>query len=455
MADASLTRRGLLVAATGLALAACTASRTSETMPMSARPPHLIVIFSDQQHAWAMGRRDASFTTPVQDAFAAGACDFTQVYASCPLCSPSRATLLTGLLPDRSGVLNNGVPLRQATIAPALQKAGYHTGYFGKWHLRVQPEAIAGWDAQAGVCDEYIAPNHPLSDDETRTAALAFIAACDPIVPTAIFVSFDQPHDIYRASPNSPYPPHAGGDPMPSPDLPLPPGLGQADSEIAVDWPEYLKPKPVSGAQKAFASDPAAWQRYRAIYRQCNEGYDRNLGLVIEALKARGLWDDAVVVITSDHGDMDGHHNLAFKGPAPYQQLQRIPLSIRVPTARGGRSGQRPDDLVANADIPATLLDYAGVAPTPMDGVSLRPVLEGKAGRHTREDVVVRYPAPVMHTLHHGTWAYTRCADGRQWLFDLGSDPDEMHNRAQDAAAAGNFNEMSGRLDAWLAARPH
>jgi arylsulfatase A-like enzyme len=441
MSDASLLRCGLLAIAS-LASAA-------EVPSMPVRPPHLVVIFSDQQHAWAQGRRDPSFRTPVQDAFAREACDFTQAYASCPLCSPSRATLLTGLLPDRSGVLNNGVPLTHPTIAPELQRAGYRTAYFGKWHLRAEAVATAGWDAQAGVCDEYVKPNRPLSDDETRDAALAFIKGCDPERPTAIFVSFDQPHDIYRASPASPYPPSSTPDPVPGPDLPLPPGLGQERATIAVDWPEYLKPKTNRAAQEAFASDPAAWQRYRAIYRQCNEGYDRNLGRVIDALKARGLWDDAVVVVTSDHGDMDGHHNLAFKGPAPYQQLQRIPLAIRVPAGRGGAIGRR-DDLVANADIPATLLDYAGIA-SASDGISLRPALEGRTA-HARETVVVRYPVPVMHTLRHGSWTYTRCADGRQWLYDLASDPDELRDRCGDAPDA--LTTMSARLDAWLASRP-
>ena len=184
----------------------------------------------------------------------------------------------------------------------------------------------------------------------------------------------------------------------------------------------------------------------------CNAGYDRDLGAVVEALRARGLWDDAVVVITSDHGDMDGHHGLAFKGPAPYQMLQRVPLTIRVPPARGGRTGLRADDLVANADIPATLLDYAGLPP-PADGISLRPVLEGRVEHHVRDEVVVRYPDPLMHTLRHGSWSYTRCADGRQWLFDLASDPDELHDRARDPAAAERVSALSARLDAWLARR--
>ena len=243
------------VAAAVLASLATVAQAQDSVPPQ--RPPHLVVIFSDQQHAWAVGRRDPTFATPAQDGLAAGACDFAQVYASCPLCSPSRATLLTGLLPDRSGVLNNGVPLRQATIAPALRAAGYRTAYFGKWHLRAEPVCTAGWDVQAGVCDEYVKPNRPLSDEETREAALAFIAGCDPAVPTAIFVSFDQPHDIYRASPASPYP--AGAEPSAAQmALTPPPGLGRPPAEVAVDWPAYIKPKVNGTAQTAFAADPAA-----------------------------------------------------------------------------------------------------------------------------------------------------------------------------------------------------
>ena len=132
------------------------------------KQPHLVFIFSDQQHWRAAGCRDPFFHTPHFDAFAADAIRFDTVYCTTPLCSPSRATLMTGLMPRTHGVIDNGVPLRRGTIAPMLRQAGYRTAYFGKWHLRAQPVATAGWDEQNGVCDEYVAPNRPLSAPNAR-----------------------------------------------------------------------------------------------------------------------------------------------------------------------------------------------------------------------------------------------------------------------------------------------
>jgi hypothetical protein len=116
--------------------------------------PNLLFVFSDQQHGRAVGFVDPFFATPNLDRLAADAFVFENAFCATPQCSPSRAAILTGLYPSRTGVVSNigsagTKPLALATIAPSLQAAGYRTAYFGKWHRR--PRRARRGDVDAGV----------------------------------------------------------------------------------------------------------------------------------------------------------------------------------------------------------------------------------------------------------------------------------------------------------------
>ena len=116
------------------------------------------------------------------------------------------------------------------------------------------------------------------------------------------------------------------------------------------------------------------WEWYRHFYRAKVKLYDDYAGKVIAALKENGLWDNTVIVSTSDHGDMDTHHRLVFKGPFMYEQMVRIPGIFRVPEAFGGANGRRVGDFhTLNVDIAPTLLDLAGVEGPPCDGALSSP----------------------------------------------------------------------------------
>jgi arylsulfatase A-like enzyme len=161
--------------------------------------PNILFIFSDQQHWQAVGIEDATFRTPHLDRLAGGGTVFRHAFCTTPQCSPSRSSILTGLYPTATGVLGNvgaagGEPLRMPTIAPTLQAAGYRTAYYGKWHLGKEPVATAGWDDEFGV-----ASKETTDDAEVTRRACRFLRrAAGGDQPFALFLSYNNPHDIYR-----------------------------------------------------------------------------------------------------------------------------------------------------------------------------------------------------------------------------------------------------------------
>jgi choline-sulfatase len=157
--------------------------------------------------------------------------------------------------------------------------------------------------------------------------------------------------------------------------------------------------------------------------------------------------DSSVIVVTSDHGDMDTHHRLVFKGPAPFEQLQRVPLAAHVPEAFGGQTGVDSESLLSNVDLYPTLLDFAEADAGNHDGISLRPVLTGQAEHHSRTEAVIEYPEPFIQTVRRGDTKLSVFEDGGEMLYDLAQDPEELRNLA-------SVPEHSGIRDALRDALP-
>jgi arylsulfatase A-like enzyme len=409
--------------------------------------PNILFVFSDQQHWQAAGFEDPFFVTPHLDRLAARATVFDHAFCTTPQCSPSRSSLLTGRYPTKTGVLGNvesagGQPLRMRTIGAMLQEMGYETAYFGKWHLGKDPVGAAGWDFEHDV----LGPE-ALDDPAVTGHALDFLASRTAgEKPFALFLSYNNPHDVYEIQ-RAPAPP------------------GQPRGILSDAWRrETFAGKPA--AHKQFMTEDqgrfiaqgteAHWEAYHEFYREKVRLYDAEVGRVLGALRRHALEDSTLTVVTSDHGDMDTHHKLVFKGPFMYERLVRVPLILRVPEPFGAVAPGRVSDLVCLTDLVPTLLDFAGRPGFACDGFSLRPFVTGTGAAPKRDFVIGQYygkqkwvnPIRMIRTRK---FKYNVYASAERELYDLQEDPEEIHNRADDPGYAGAVGHLSALLNHWIA----
>lgn len=402
--------------------------------------PNILLIFSDQQHWQAMGFVDSFFDTPNLDALAKESVVFDRSFCTTPQCSPSRSSLLTGFYPSATKVMGNtgaagGEELNQPTLAPELRSAGYRTGYFGKWHLGNEEVACGGWNEKIFMTD----------DPTAEKGTLEFLR--DPATkanPFALFVSINNPHDIYHFKRHKPE----------RDEIPLSPSW---EKETFENKPPIQQQFMKEDQGTAIEGEPREeWQRYRDCYREKTRLYDQNVGVILEELKRQGQYDNTIIVITSDHGDMDAQHKLIFKGPFMYEHMMRVPLMIRVPKAIGGGAAKRVADMDAvNVDVVPTLRTLCSLPAQKSQGMSLAPLLTGVGECKARDFVVGEYyskqrwvnPIRMIRTERYKLNRHIRWGEE---LYDLETDPHELTNLADDPKHAEVKSDLIEKLDRWI-----
>jgi arylsulfatase A-like enzyme len=431
------------------------------TAPPPAERPNLLVFLADDLGARDLGCTGSSFyRTPAIDGLATAGMTFTRGYASCPVCSPTRAALVTGRHPARVRITNfipgnrrgqllgaeflTALPEDEVTVPELLKAAGYTTGVFGKWHLG-PPQDIPrhGFDVTGSTM---VGPGSGPLDDPLHARAIAGQAA-DFITAAA---AAGKPWFCYV--------------PMHSVHVPLitRPELAAQEGRRAVGvGPRFDLPSPPAG--DPFTKGVQDHPVYAGMIREMDE----TVASVLEAVERAGQTNGTLVVFTSDNG------GLATAEGAPTSNLPlragkgfvyeggiRVPLIVGWPgVAAAGSTSDLP---VTTLDIAATLLDAAGCtvpAGVVLDGESLRPVLD-RSGQPTPRDLVWHYP----HYANQGSRPAAAVIagdgprpgseklvehfeDGRLELFDLASDPGERCDLA--AARPERVKELHGRLVAW------
>ena len=364
------------------------ARRSDDEYQASRRRPDVILVLTDQQRADAFGAAGAAdLRTPVMDRLAREGVVFTRAFTATPQCSPSRAALMTGRYPHRTGVMGNTVdgegkgpppagmsgPLDRSlpTLGRLFAAAGYETAYFGKWHLGGSPGDYGFQTHDSKVHDPTLA---------SRVVAYLRTRAAPEKRPLLLIVSWLNPHDIYNVA-----------------DAPPPGARAHAAARLPSNMVDDLRDKPFPQRHyleedqgKPFVgADRTMWRRYRAFYNELVETVDREIGTVLGAAAPGDV--PPITVFSTDHGDLGGAHGLPYKGPAMYEELVRIPLVISWP---GRIRAARSDALVSLIDLLPTLCDLAGVPPpADVDGLSLRPVLTPSPGSapRVREMVFAEY----------------------------------------------------------------
>lgn len=433
---------------------------------------NLLFIFTDQQTVRAMSAAgNPDLSTPRLDALAASGVRFTNSFCASPLCSPSRGSLATGMLPSRSGVTTNHQSLRPDLphLGGVLRNAGYETVWAGKWHVPneypVPPETIPGFDILPLAGRELDRNAYPVrvsgrpgawdhnlghyADAPYAEAAAAWLKQ-KRTKPFCLAVSLMNPHDICFPEAY----PRAGDPPNDLPELPRNFAPPSGEPTLIADT-RYTHEGMAKPAKDWTERD---WRLARWRYHRFTEMADRTVGTVLDALRESGRERDTLVCFTSDHGEGAGSHRWIGK-LSLYEESVAVPFILSCPgTVPGGRVDT--DHLVSGVDVLPTLCEYAGVPiPPGLDGVSVKPVVDDPALPGRDAAVVAMHPVWQGSTdegrlLRTKRWAYAAFSRGPipESLFDLRNDPGETRNLAADPAFTGDRQALRSLLAAKLSA---
>ncbi|MEK7414159.1 MAG: sulfatase-like hydrolase/transferase [Planctomycetota bacterium] len=442
---------------------------------MGKQHPNIIVLMADTVQSQALSCYGSpNVRTPHIDALAGQACLFERLYQPANMCKPSRTSWMTGCYPSTHQVYDNTSfnDRKQTTLLKLLSQAGYRGGYLGLfhcWHDRDRDGMDAwswiDWAPDYGIED----PSNPTPP--TRQDFLRHLAAmgvyptgdhlkdfhdhagytdfpiehhlCTRITDKAIaciddFRS-DQANFLWYSSwmPHEPWAPPA----------PYHTRYRPADMILPGNLRDPLTSRPahqrVNHGRCAQVFSPDATgdgqlSRILAAYAGMVSFVDDNVGRIIAHLKRRGLYDDSIVVFTTDHGTAHGAHGWLYKGgPYMIDEISRIPLLIKFP---GQSQPQRIPDVLSSTDLFPTLLEHVGVAHAPVDGRSLSDVIAGKRRNNARafgEHLDgTDHEAKSVRMLRKGRWKYNLYSQaGVDELYDLDADPLELHNIAADAGS--------------------
>ena len=432
-------------------------SQQEEEKSPVAKRPNLLFVFADQMRGMDMTcAGNAQVRTPAMDRLAAQGTMFAKAYANCPVCTPSRAMMLTGLYPLSCRAIANDLPLPADVhgIGHMTRAAGYRTGYVGKWHLDGVPRSRftppgprrhgfdywAVWNCSHAYFQGKVFRDEPVPialpgyEPEGQTdLALDFIRENDDR-PFCLFLSWGPPHNPYEQVPDR--------------------YLKMYNPED-IDLRPNFRPIPPASHDLTRRADP---QTTLAQYYAQITALDDQLARLLAALDESGISNDTIVVFTSDHGDMLWSQG-AFRKQQPWEESISIPFLIRWP----GRvpAGARSDALLSVADMAPSLLSLMGVENRlDMEGADISPAMLGQAPEGPAS--VFLMDVVTMDEAHHQglrewrgirtrTHTYARWADGHAWvLYDNETDPYQLNNLADKPEAEPAQATLERELQGWL-----
>ena len=412
--------------------------------------PNIVFVLTDDQRYDAMGFLDPVLDTPNMDRMARGGVHFESAVVSTALCSPSRASIMTGQYMHGHGIVDNNVAFEGTPVffPQLLQAAGYETAFIGKWHMGSHgDEPQPGFDRWVSFEGQghYLPEGHVLNVDGERVPqpgyitdalngyALDWIEERDADEPFSLYLSHKAVHADF-------IPAERHADQYADAAMPVP--------ETMADTPENRKGKPLwaqnqrnswHGVEFPYHSGLDVLE-YRRRYNQTLSAVDDGLGAILDRLEERGLMENTVVFLMGDNGFMFGEHGLIDKRNA-YEASMRVPL---LAYGAGVAEGATVSDVVAGIDIGPTILDLARAeaALPDADGSSFAAQLtSGEDADGWRDAFLYEYyweynyphtPTTLAvrtdrykYIQYHGVW-------DTEELYDLSADPQERVNLIDD-----------------------
>lgn len=442
-----MTRRQFQAALAGAGAAGAAAAR-----------PNVIFLLTDDLRWDQMGcAGHPVLRTPAMDRLAREGARFKNAFVTTSLCSPSRATFLTGRYAHAHGVTNNSTELRGAdlrrTFPYLLWESGYETAYCGKFHMGRSPGPRPGFDYWAVLPGqgEYVNPELNINGKTVKMEGYSARVSTDLALewlkkprtkPFCLIVGYKEVH-----TPLTP-PPHL------------------KDLYAGARWeaPEFpasaLEGKP--GALRNAGGKRRTGERaYRDMLNNWRSvtAADEQIGRVLAYLDESRQTEDTIVVFAGDNGFFHGEFGLTNKRYA-YEPSLRIPLLVRYP--RRIRAGRVITETALNLDLCPTLLDFAGAGAAAAHGESWRPLLEGRAARW-RTSFVYEYwkeergtygqpmanPPPTMRAIRTEQFKYIEYPEGggEPELYDIQADPNEWRNLAKEPARRSLAEQLKRDLE--------
>lgn len=434
--------------------------------------PNIVFVLVDDLRWDELGCTGHPFAqTPHADRIAREGANFRNAFATTPLCSPSRASFLTGQYPHRNGIIDNtnrSVRSRELVTWPRLlRETGYNTAFIGKWHMGNDDSPRPGFDHWVSFPGQGESIDPPINENGKSARVKGYITdilserAVEFIVrqrtqPFCMYLAHKAIHpNIQQADDGSTNSKRTADEFIVAERhknlydavrIPRRGNYGKVPERKPALEQKIAGLPPLSAATGT--DDASILNRSRMI-----KAIDEGLGEIMEAVRKTGREEDTIVVYTSDHGFFYGEHCLNAERRLAYEETIRIPLLLRYP--RMAKAGLRPNQLALSIDMAPTMLELAGVPSRPdLQGASLAPILRGGKPKW-REDVLIEYYSDTVfprvrkmgyRAVRTDRWKYIhyRELEGADELYDLKSDPFELDNRI--AREPAKLKEMQSRL---------
>ena len=436
--------------------------------------PNILFILSDDQGPWAMNSAGTwELKTPNLDRLAVTGVRFENFFCASPVCSPARASILTGQMPSQHGVQDflrrgNSAELPQdgeriqylegrQTYVQILRDSGYDCGLSGKWHVgdSVVPQAgFEFWDVHHAGSGNYFNP--PMFKDGESYYADGYVS--DVFTENAIEylssqIASERPFcmNVHYTAPHAPW----GREQHPE-DL-YEQYRNNCEFE-SVSW-EPVHPNHLAkeGSSGSVALDGEDRKDLLSGYFAAITAMDSNIGRLIDWLEANDLRESTLIIFTSDNGMNMGHHGIWGKGNGTYPP-NMFDTSVKVPTllSMPGRvpTGEVSSDLLSHYDLMPTILEFAGVSPSEKledrPGASFVSSVTGQP-RQTPKPVVVHDEYGQTRMIRTDSKKYVhRYPSGPNEFWDLDNDPEETVNQIDNPVFSEEISKLRSQLEKWF-----